>query len=312
MLQGVVGEAEVRGPLDMDHISVDRLEAAAGDLDGDGIIGIELHQAFLTAVTDEAGSRKSEGADIAAVQRQETGGGAAVIAGGRRPSVQQFITRQDLAELVIAVRIVERIPVRGIVRTGEIDISILNALHRILAAPVPLGQDNEQSVALGGGDILFLGLHLAQSISPVHERGPSLHLHGCGKALPNGQVRETDEGVIFASLPFRSAHEDRTGTVQGNPEGRSVQSPDIQLVVLVVIDAFPEGYVDALHPVLRQFRDAGRKGVEVGLRGHRHGGILPGAQQGEGKEKGQQEKDSLTHRSHTSVWTRSGGPGSDT
>ena len=55
-----------------------------------------------------------------------------------------------------------------------------------------------------------------------------------------------------------------------------------------------------------------QKGVEIGLRGHCHGGTLPGPQQGEGEEKGQQEKDFLTHRPHTSAWTRSGVPGNDT
>ena len=161
MFQGIVGEAEIRGPLDMDHIAVDVLEPAARNLDGHGVIGIELHQAVAAAVADEAGAREGESADITAVQGQEAGSGTAVAAGRRRPGVQQFIARQDLAELVIAVRIVERIPVRDIVRTGEIDISVLDALHRILAAPIPLGQNDVQAFALAGGDILFLGLHLA-------------------------------------------------------------------------------------------------------------------------------------------------------
>ena len=57
MFQGIVGEAEIRGPLDMDHIAVDVLEPAARNLDGHGVIGIELHQAVAAAVADEASSR---------------------------------------------------------------------------------------------------------------------------------------------------------------------------------------------------------------------------------------------------------------
>ena len=64
MLDIVVLEQEIAGPLDVDNVAMDMFKLATGDLHGGSVIGIKLHQAVLSGIAEEMTTGPSDDDDV--------------------------------------------------------------------------------------------------------------------------------------------------------------------------------------------------------------------------------------------------------